>query len=132
MHLRKVWLKSEVECCNSSLVSPSRRDWQAPYIPTKNEVFKLTHNIYDESVSPQISFCTRSNTRRNNYKLLNHTFHYDLRKHFLQHVINIWNSLPNSGQFVIPVLNSHLANKCTKFEVSSFNRSGDIVGGLRI
>jgi len=50
------------------------------------EVFKLTHNIYDESVSPQLSFCTRSNIRGNNYKLLHHTFHYDLRKHFLQHV----------------------------------------------
>ena len=37
------------------------------------EVFKLTHNIYDESVSPQTSFRTRSNTRGNNYKLLNHT-----------------------------------------------------------
>jgi len=42
------------------------------------EVFKLTHNIFDESVSPLHSFCTRSNTRGNNYKLLNHTFHYDL------------------------------------------------------
>jgi len=46
------------------------------------EVFKLTHNIYDESVSPQLSFCTGSNTRCNNYKLLNHTFHYDLWKDF--------------------------------------------------
>ena len=27
--------------------------------------------------------------RGNNYKLLNHTFHYDLRKHFLQHVLLI-------------------------------------------
>ena len=60
------------------------------------EVFKLTHNIYDESVSSQLSFCTRSNTSGNNYKLQNHTFHYDLRKHFLQHVLLIWNSLPNS------------------------------------
>ena len=32
------------------------------------EVLKLTHNIYDESVS-LLSFCTRSNTRGNNYKL---------------------------------------------------------------
>ena len=27
------------------------------------EVFKLTHNIYDESVLPQLPFDTRSNTR---------------------------------------------------------------------
>jgi len=37
------------------------------------EVFKLTHNIYDESVSPQLSFCRRSNTRGNiiiNFKVI--------------------------------------------------------------
>jgi len=60
------------------------------------EIVKLTHNIYDDSVSPQLSFCTRSNTRGNKYKLLNHTFHYDLRKHFFTAcIVNIWNSLPN-------------------------------------
>jgi len=46
------------------------------------EVFKLTHTICDERVSLQLPFCRRSNTRGNKYKLLNHTFHYDLRKHF--------------------------------------------------
>jgi len=39
---------------------------------------------------------------------------------------------PFKGQFVIPMLNHHLANQCTKFEISSFSHSGDIVGGLRI
>jgi len=35
--------------------------------------------------------------RGNNYKLLNHTFHYDLQKHFFTaRIVNIWNSLPNS------------------------------------
>jgi len=29
------------------------------------EVFKLTYNMYDDSVSPQLSFCTRSITRGN-------------------------------------------------------------------
>jgi len=54
---------------------------------------KLTH----KSVSPQLPICTRSNTRGNNYKLLNHTFHYDLRKHFFTaRTADIWNSLPNS------------------------------------
>jgi len=29
--------------------------------------------------------------------LQNHTFHYDLRKHFFSaRIVNIWNSLPNS------------------------------------
>ena len=40
---------------------------------------------------------TAGNTRGNKYKLLNHTFHSDLRKHsFSAHIVNIWNSLPNS------------------------------------
>ena len=30
------------------------------------------------------------------YKLQNHTFHYDLRKHFFSaRIVNVWNSLPN-------------------------------------
>jgi len=33
----------------------------------------------------------------NNYKLVNHSFHYDLRKHFLSaRIVNTWNSLPDS------------------------------------
>jgi len=30
------------------------------------------------------------------YKLSNHRFHYDLRKHYFSaRIVNIWNSLPN-------------------------------------
>ena len=46
------------------------------------EVFKITHNIYDRIVSPDLPLNERANTRGNHYKLQNHTFHYDLRKHF--------------------------------------------------
>ena len=39
----------------------------------------------------------KANTRGSNYKLLNHSFHYDLRKHyFFARIVNIWNSLPNT------------------------------------
>ena len=51
------------------------------------EVFKITHNIYDEAVSPDLSFYARASTRGNNYKVVNHSFHYDLRKHFFLHVL---------------------------------------------
>ena len=38
-----------------------------------------------------------SNTRGNKYKLLNRTFHYDIRKYcFWARIVNTWNSLPNS------------------------------------
>jgi len=62
------------------------------------EVFKITHNTYDTTVSPDLPFNERANTRGNNYKLQNHSFHYDLRKHFFSaRIVNIWNSLPNSA-----------------------------------
>ena len=51
------------------------------------EVFKITHNIYDRAVSPDLPFKERANTRGNHYKLQNHIFHYDLRKHFFLHAL---------------------------------------------
>jgi len=61
------------------------------------EVFKITHDIYDTTVSLDLPFNERANTRGNNYKLQNHSFHYDLQKHFFSAcTVNIWNSLPNS------------------------------------
>ena len=45
---------------------------------------------------PDFSFNARANTRGNNYKLQNHSFHYDLRKHFFARFVNIKNSLPNT------------------------------------
>jgi len=61
------------------------------------KVFKITRNIYDTTVLPDLPFNERANTRGNNYKLQNHSFHYDLRKHFFSvRIVNIWNNLPNS------------------------------------
>ena len=34
------------------------------------EVFIITHNIYDETVSPHLPSYARANTRDNNYKLI--------------------------------------------------------------
>jgi len=45
------------------------------------KVFKITHNIYDPQVSPDLRYYPKSNTRGNKYKLLNHTFHSDTRKY---------------------------------------------------
>ena len=42
------------------------------------EAFKIVHNIYDTKVSPNLRYYPKSTTRGNKYKLLNHTFHYDL------------------------------------------------------
>jgi len=61
------------------------------------EVYKIIHNIYDSRASPYLPLNSRANTRGNDYKLLNFSFHYDLRKHFFTaRNVNIWNSLPNS------------------------------------
>ena len=54
------------------------------------EVFKITHYLYDETVFPHLPFYARVNTRVSNYKLVNHSFHYDLCKHFYSaHNVNI-------------------------------------------
>jgi len=53
------------------------------------KVFKIIHNTYDAKVSPQLMLNETANTRGNNYKLLNHTFHYDLCKYFSAHIVNI-------------------------------------------
>jgi len=45
------------------------------------EVFKITHNLYDANVLPELRYYPKSNTRSNKYKLLNHTFHCDTRKY---------------------------------------------------
>jgi len=59
------------------------------------EVFKILHHMYDSSVAPELIRNT-STTRGNNYKLLNHTFHYNFRKFsFAARIVNIWNSLPD-------------------------------------
>jgi len=34
------------------------------------EVFEITHNIYHTTVSPDLTFNERANTRGNNYKLI--------------------------------------------------------------
>jgi len=53
--------------------------------------------MMQQYLSPLLLFNTRANTRGHSYKLLNHTFCYDLLKHFFSaHVVNIGNNLPNS------------------------------------
>jgi len=38
---------------------------------------------------------------------------------------------PLKGQSIIPMIKHHMAKQCTKFDVSSFTRSGDILGGSK-
>jgi len=61
------------------------------------KVFKIKHNIYHTTVSPDLPCNERANTRGTHYKVQNHSFHYDSRKHFFSaRIVNIWNSLSNS------------------------------------
>jgi len=54
-------------------------------------------NLSDSGASPYLPLNSRANTRGNDYKLLNFSFHYDLRKNFFTaRIVNIWNSLSNS------------------------------------
>ena len=61
------------------------------------EIFKIIHQKYDASCSTTLQFNNGVDTRGNEYKLLNKSFHYDIRKYsFTAHTINTWNSLPNN------------------------------------
>jgi len=54
----------------------------------------------------------------------------DIITYFAKFKDNTWPwSRPLKGQFVIPVLKYRMANQCTKFQVYSLSRSGDILGG---
>jgi len=63
------------------------------------KVFKITHKMYYTTVSPDLSFSERANTRGNNYKLHNHSFHYDLRKYFFSACI-VMAALCNRGAII--------------------------------
>ena len=61
------------------------------------EVYKILHDIYDQSVVPSLVKHTDSRTRGNVFKLKVERCNYDIRKYsFCNRVICLWNSLPNS------------------------------------
>jgi len=61
------------------------------------EIFKIMHQKYAASCSPVLQFNDRVDTRGNKYKMLNKSFHYDIRKYlFTARTISTWNSLPNN------------------------------------
>ena len=56
------------------------------------EVCKIVTN--ESTVSSVLEFHTNTITRGNKYKLLNQSFHYDVRKYsFTPRIVNTWNSL---------------------------------------
>ena len=57
------------------------------------EVFKIIMQKYDPFAVPELLPSSYNATRGNIYKLLNHSFHSNLRKfYFTARVVNIWNS----------------------------------------
>jgi len=48
---------------------------------SQTEVFKILHNYYDSDVAPKLTLNNASVTRGNSLKLLNQSFHYDIRKY---------------------------------------------------
>jgi len=73
------------------------------------EVFKIIHNLYDQSVVPSLirNFDTR--TRGNSFKLQVDRCKYDLRKYsFCNRVTSVWNSLWNTLSVVLQRFNSVL------------------------
>jgi hypothetical protein len=60
------------------------------------EVFKMTHNLYDQSVVPTLPRNLDTRTRGNSFKLKVERCKYNLRKYsFCNRVTSVWNSLPD-------------------------------------
>ena len=94
------------------------------------EVFKISHNIYDPTVSPDLPFNETANARGNHYKLQNHSFHYDLRKAFFStHIANIWNRLPNSvvDAYTVNAFKARL-DKFWQHQLVKFDFTADLTG----
>ena len=59
------------------------------------EVYKITHDMYDRSVSLELPRNV-SSIRGNKYKLQNHSFYYNFRKlSFAARIVYVWNNLPD-------------------------------------
>jgi len=102
--------------------------------------------MYDETletVSLYLPLNIKANTRGNNYKLLNHSFHYDLRKHYFSaRIVNICNSLPNTVVYASTVntfkawLDKLWSHQLVKFDFTADltgtgNRSGVVISCLK-
>lgn len=60
------------------------------------EVYKLTHNLYDVTVTPSLPRNHDTRSRGNSFKLKVSRCRYDLRKYsFCNRVTSVWNSLPD-------------------------------------
>jgi len=59
-----------------------------------------------------------------NYKLVNHSFHYDLRKHFSARIVNIWNSLPNS---IVDAFKARL-DEFRSYQAVKYDFTADLTG----
>jgi hypothetical protein len=61
------------------------------------EVFKMTHNLYDQCTVPTLTRNPDTRTRGNSFKLKVDRCKYDLRKYsFCNRVTSVWNSLPDN------------------------------------
>jgi len=70
------------------------------------EVYKILTCQNDANVSLKLTMNQTKSTRGHDYKLLNKSFHYDLRKYsFSCRVVNVWNSLP---QHVVDASNTNI------------------------
>ena len=82
------------------------------------EVFKILHNYYDSNVAPKLTLNNASITKGNSLKLLNLSFHYDLRKYsFPACVVNdgrsVLNYRPVYDSFTFGTLLIATASQCS-------------------
>jgi len=94
------------------------------------EVFKIITHIYDHKVARELIYNINKVPRGNDFRLLKHKSHYDLRKFsFTNRIVNIWNSLPNAVVDVnsVEVFKSRLDN-FWKFQDVKIDYTADLTG----
>ena len=94
-------------------------------------------NYYDLDVAPKLVLNNTSFTRGNSLKLLNHTFHYDLRKYsFPARIVNVWNSLPNTivqaTSIDIIIFFIYIFMSTNKFDWNLIHSKTDLIGFAKI
>ena len=93
------------------------------------EVFKITHNIYNQEVTPKLRYYPKSNTRVNtSYSI---TCCTTIHENILSlPIVNIWNSLPNSVVDVDTVcLFKARLDKFWRLECSLLGTKGNVLNG---
>jgi len=110
-----------------SIISQTRNVGPIRHCEPPHATLPFTRCRYWWRRTPPVHRCPRRRRRRQRQRVTEGTAMAPWNGPKYENVTLPW-PRPLKGQFVIPMLKHHLANQCTKFEVSSFSLSSDTLG----